>query len=199
MIHKLLLFNFLFVGLICQAQFSLSKTDGTPLTDGEIVGFSATYEELKFHVTNTGTSDINVKIKCTGLTNTDGSNFFFCIGGYCFNDIILGTTYPLVSQSALGVTIGPGDNQGDFDSFRNHNAGDGTSYPMDFEVKFFEVDNSGVEIGTPITITYRYDPALSIEDLNQVLKQVLNSNQKTILLVIYNSQNQKRYIGVKLD
>ncbi len=39
----------------------------------------------------------------------------------------------------------------------------------------------------------------NIEDLNQVLKQVLNSNQKTILLVIYNSQNQKRYIGVKLD
>ena len=39
----------------------------------------------------------------------------------------------------------------------------------------------------------------SVEDLNQSLKQVLNSNQKTILLVIYNSQNQKRYIGVKLD
>ena len=39
----------------------------------------------------------------------------------------------------------------------------------------------------------------NVEDLNQALKQVLNSNQKTILLVIYNSQNQKRYIGVKLD
>ena len=36
-------------------------------------------------------------------------------------------------------------------------------------------------------------------DLNQVVKQVLNSNQKTILLVIYNSQNQRRYIGIKLD
>ncbi len=39
----------------------------------------------------------------------------------------------------------------------------------------------------------------TVEDLNQILKQVLSSNQKTILLVIYNSQNQKRYIGVKLD
>ena len=37
------------------------------------------------------------------------------------------------------------------------------------------------------------------EDLDQILKQVLKSNQKTILLVIYNSQNQKRYIGIKLD
>ena len=34
--------------------------------------------------------------------------------------------------------------------------------------------------------------------LNKIVKDVLNSNQKTILLVIYNSQNQRRYIGVKL-
>ena len=32
-----------------------------------------------------------------------------------------------------------------------------------------------------------------------MVEQVLKSNQKTILLVIYNSQNQRRYIGVKLD
>ncbi|MBD1153155.1 Do family serine endopeptidase [Pelagibacterales bacterium SAG-MED24] len=38
----------------------------------------------------------------------------------------------------------------------------------------------------------------SIDDLNQIVKQVLNSNQKTILFVIYNSQNQRRYIGIKL-
>ena len=39
----------------------------------------------------------------------------------------------------------------------------------------------------------------TVKDLNQVVKQVLNSNQKTILLVIYTSQNEKRYIGIKLD
>ena len=39
----------------------------------------------------------------------------------------------------------------------------------------------------------------TINDLKQSVKQVLNSNQKTILLVIYNSQNQRRYIGIKLD
>ena len=36
-------------------------------------------------------------------------------------------------------------------------------------------------------------------DLIQTVKQVLNTSQKTILLVIYNSQNQKRYIGIKLE
>ena len=39
----------------------------------------------------------------------------------------------------------------------------------------------------------------SIEDLSKVINNVLKSDQKTILLVIYNSQNQRRYIGIKLN
>ena len=39
----------------------------------------------------------------------------------------------------------------------------------------------------------------SVNDLREITKQVLQSNQKTILLAIFNTQNQKRYIGIKLD
>ncbi len=39
----------------------------------------------------------------------------------------------------------------------------------------------------------------TIDDLKQITKQVLKSNQKTILFAIYNNQNQRRYIGIKLD
>jgi serine protease Do len=39
----------------------------------------------------------------------------------------------------------------------------------------------------------------SIKDLEDIVDKALKSNQKTILIVIYNSQNQRRYIGVKLD
>ena len=39
----------------------------------------------------------------------------------------------------------------------------------------------------------------SIKDLEDIVDKALKSNQKTILIVIYNNQNQKRYIGVKLD
>ena len=39
----------------------------------------------------------------------------------------------------------------------------------------------------------------SVNDLREITNQVLKSNQKTILLAIFNTQNQKRYIGVKLD
>ena len=36
-------------------------------------------------------------------------------------------------------------------------------------------------------------------DLEKIVKEALRSNQKTILLAIYNNQNQRRYIGVKLN
>jgi serine protease Do len=39
----------------------------------------------------------------------------------------------------------------------------------------------------------------SAKDLERAVEEVLKSNQKTILLAIYNNQNQRRYIGVKLD
>tara|TARA_B100000963_G_scaffold132965_1_gene115803 strand:- start:2455 stop:3864 length:1410 start_codon:yes stop_codon:yes gene_type:complete len=39
----------------------------------------------------------------------------------------------------------------------------------------------------------------NIDDLNSSLDKVLKSNEKTLLLVIYNSQNQRRYIGIRLD
>ena len=39
----------------------------------------------------------------------------------------------------------------------------------------------------------------SIKNLEDIVNKALKSNQKTILIVIYNNQNQRRYIGVKLD
>jgi len=39
----------------------------------------------------------------------------------------------------------------------------------------------------------------SIKDLESIIEIALKSSEKTILLVIYNNQNQRRYVGVKLD
>jgi len=39
----------------------------------------------------------------------------------------------------------------------------------------------------------------SIKSLEDIVNKALKSDQKTILIVIYNAQNQRRYIGVKLD
>ena len=39
----------------------------------------------------------------------------------------------------------------------------------------------------------------SIKDLEKIVDTALKTKEKTILIAIYNSQNQRRYIGVKLD
>ena len=39
----------------------------------------------------------------------------------------------------------------------------------------------------------------SADQLNRLVNSALKSPEKTILIVIYNNENQKRYIGVKLN
>jgi serine protease Do len=39
----------------------------------------------------------------------------------------------------------------------------------------------------------------SADDLKSIVDNALKSNEKTILIAIYNNQNQRRYIGIKLD
>jgi len=39
----------------------------------------------------------------------------------------------------------------------------------------------------------------TIGDLQKIVKTALRSSEKTILVAIYNNQNQRRYIGIKLD
>ena len=50
-----------------------------------------------------------------------------------------------------------------------------------------------------LTIIAQIEHIDAINNLEEIVEATLKSDQKTILIVIYNSQNQKRYIGVKLD
>ena len=66
-----------------------------------------------------------------------------------------------------------------------------TNIDIDSPVNYLKVGNIIIEaqkrnINTP-------------GDLNIVVNSALRGTEKTILIVIYNNQNQKRYIGVKLD
>ena len=58
--------------------------------------------------------------------------------------------------------------------------------------------NGSIEVNS-IILEAQKKKIKTAKDLNQAVTKVLNSNQKTILLVIYNSENQRRYIGVKLN
>ena len=67
---------------------------------------------------------------------------------------------------------------------------------------------TGIKKGSPVINYLRVNDIIleaqknnikSIEDLEIVVNKVLQSDEKTILFVIYNNQNQRRYIGIKLD
>ena len=84
------------------------------------------------------------------------------------------------------------------DDIKNRNLPNQTSGLVITQIENDSPLNGSIEINS-IIIEAQKKKIRKVNDLDQVVKQVLESNQKTILLVIYNSQNQRRYIGIKLD
>jgi serine protease Do len=66
-----------------------------------------------------------------------------------------------------------------------------TSIAKDSPVNYLNVND--------IIIEAQKKKIRSIKDLEKIIQEALKSNLKTILIAIYNNQNQKRYIGIKLD
>ena len=66
-----------------------------------------------------------------------------------------------------------------------------TKIEKDSPVNNLEVNNIIVEVQKKKINT--------IGDLKNTIDKTLRSTEKTLLIVIYNNQNQRRYIGVKLD
>ena len=65
------------------------------------------------------------------------------------------------------------------------------SSKKDAEINYLKVDN--------IIIEAQKKKIRSVENLERIINNVLQSSEKTMLIAIYNNQNQRRYIGVKLD
>ena len=84
------------------------------------------------------------------------------------------------------------------DDIKNRNLPNQTSGLVITQIENDSPLNGSIEVNS-IIIEAQKKKIRKVNDLDQVVKQVLKSNQKTILLVIYNSQNQRRYIGIKLD
>ena len=66
-----------------------------------------------------------------------------------------------------------------------------TKIDTDSPVNFLKINN--------IIVEAQKKKIRSINEFKSIINNVLNSNEKTILLAIYNNQNQRRYIGIKLD
>ena len=66
-----------------------------------------------------------------------------------------------------------------------------TKIEEDSPINYLSVDNVIVEA--------KKKKIKTMGDLKNIINSVLRSSNKTILIAIYNNQNQKSYIGVKLD
>jgi len=66
-----------------------------------------------------------------------------------------------------------------------------TKIEKDSPLNYLEVNN--------IIVEAQKKKINTIGDLNNIVKMTLRSSEKTLLIAIYNNQNQRRYIGVKLD
>lgn len=182
--RKIALIAFFCAGFVGFSQsITLARLNGTPINNGDVLAVSqAGYPqgEIGFKVRNVGTTTTNVWVRCDNLVNTDGTNFEFCFGEECLADVIVGQVYP-----SVGVTLAPNGANGNYDHFLNNNTS-GTGFPLDYTFTFFQTGQAtqgGTPVGNSITVTYRFDPNLSVDEINQletsgvILKSTLVNNE----------------------
>ena len=66
-----------------------------------------------------------------------------------------------------------------------------TNIASDSPMNYLEVNNVIIEV--------KKTKINSIEQLNNLVTKSINKGENTLLFVIYNNQNQRRYLGVKLN
>lgn len=185
-----LIYIFCLQSLYSIAQMSLTKIDGTPINDGDVFNFTSALEPdsyLGIKVINNSNSDINVKVKCVNIINSNGSNVQLCFGNICVPNITTGNSYPNVP-----AFIEANSSNGNFDHFLNTNTGINPNLPVEYAFRFYQVDDNGIEIGNTVSFTYRYSATLSNQSFSNQLSTLgvsLKSNIVTNSLEIEASKN----------
>lgn len=162
-----------------KAQVALTLLNDTPITNGQVFVYNSTEypaNTLYYKIKNTSANPISVRFKIVGLTNNNGSGFQVCYDPNCIPFVSLNQVFPPNSQPPIAIAAN-GSTTGDGYNMANFDAGTGT-FPLDYVVKFFTVDATNVEVGTPFTVTYRYDPnAMGVNNVNAVndFAKVLNT------------------------
>lgn len=162
----LLISNFSF------AQFSFVDGDGNEIPDNtEVIFTTANTSEaaFPFRIINISDEPIEVKIKSTNIINSNGANFQVCYGGTCYDNIMVNGIYP-----EYEFEIEPGEDNGPGDYFRNNNVSE--SENMTFEFSIYAV---GFEENA-ITFTYKYEPQLSINDIDKLTTMGIHINNTLV-------------------
>jgi hypothetical protein len=164
MIKKLLLLSLVLTAFFSHAQFDvIYLSDNSIVTDGQNFTFadsSCAYDDpcnLKFAVTNTSAQDIYVRIIVDSIVNNTGSNFQLCFASICLNNISVNGAYPATAALIpVGATNATGNSMWNLNPPR-------TTTAMSWTFRFQAFDASDSEVGTPVSMTYNYQPSLNTE------------------------------------
>ncbi len=163
-----ILFSMVFLNAF--SQFAFKKSDGTPITDGTVLTYGPGSNYLNFRVQNTSNQDLDIKIKCTNLVNTTGSQFELCYGGSCYDSVALNGVYPEYENPLMPGQSNP--SQGDH--FVNFNAGNGEVMELHFSVYPIGFESNA------INFVYRYDPLLGVNSFEALSLLGINVENTTI-------------------
>lgn len=152
------------------SQFIFRKSDGTPITNGTILTYGPGNNYLNFRVQNTSNQNLDIKVKCTNLVNTTGTQFELCYGGSCYDSVALNGVYPDYENP-----LAPGQsNPSQGDHFVNFNAGNGEIIELHFSVYPIGFENDA------INFVYRYDPLLGVNSFEALSLLGINVENTTI-------------------
>ncbi len=193
MVNKLLFICLAFWAFEMNAQFTVETVDGYPIEDGDVMSFGEIDASLEFYVYNTAADDINMRIEFVDATNADGSSMEVCFG-LCYTSVNIGQSYP-----SSPVIIEPGQHQATTgDHFVNRDGVNGTDV-ITYEFRFYQLDDSGHEIGNSLTMYYEYDRLLGVKETNKldlvlyskvVGDQLTIKNGEPLEMAIYNLQGR---------
>lgn len=166
-----------------QAQFTVETDTGAFFTDGDVYTFGQVGPpaKLPFFINNTSSGPIEMRVEFVSVTNADGTDMQLCITPTCYFSITVGESYPQ-EQGAMSLPLDPGEQSGNGNYFMNLNTGNGTDV-IDYEFKFYQVNTMGIQIGTPLNFTYRYDPNMSIQETEKMTISVYPTVVEDVMMV----------------
>ena len=168
---KLLLLSVLGGITFASAQYTVKDDNGIVLNDGDIIEFgTVAYPDASydFFVTNDNpTDEIYTRVQMVGSVNSSVPTFEqLCYGKECYYGVQMNQLVPPLNAEPVAIPVGQTTGLGNH--FYNNDPGKGGNVDFIFSFRQYQDAAGIIEIGTPLTFTYRYNPSLGVEANNLV-------------------------------
>ena len=169
---KLLLLSVFGAVAIANAQYTVTDDNGNTLQDGDVVEFGTLLQpeaDYNFFVTNNNPTD-EIYSRVEYLSQTNANNPIFaelCYGFQCYYGIELGATTPPITVEPMTIPVGHTTGLGNH-LYSNDPGNSTDNVEFVFAFRQYEDVEGTIVTGESLTFTYRYNPALSVNEVSKV-------------------------------